>query len=78
MINLIKEILGTMVSLLIVASVTALGAYLLGYKEINYDANVIESILIICMFVVSINLVNKHLNITNKLVDYIERKFKGK
>ena len=78
MTNLIKEILGTMVSLLMVLGVAALVAYLLGYKEINYDANEIESILIICMFIVFVNLVNKHLNITNKFVDYIERKFKGK
>lgn len=78
MTNLIKEILGTIVSLLMVLGVAALVAYLLGYKKINYDANTIESILIICMFIVFVNLVNKHLNITNELVDYIERKFKGK
>ena len=78
MTNLIKEILGTMVSLLMVLGVAASGASSLGYKEINYDANTIESILIICMFIVFVNLVNKHLNTTNELVDYIERKFKGK
>lgn len=66
--NLVKSVVGTILSFCVAISIITSMLYILGYTQISLEVNTLESAALICLLIMFVNLINKYLSIASNYI----------